>query len=65
MYVVIAIVIALAIESVKYIKVSPTKMLSKSWFRYMTYVVLFIAIIGAWIFLKTSSVESSFIYFEF
>lgn len=64
-YSIIAIAVVLSIENIKYIKKSPNQVFSLAWFRYATYVVLVLTIIGTWIYLQTSSVESSFIYFEF
>lgn len=64
-YSIIAVTVCLMIENIKYIKTSPNIVFSKEWARIVVYSILLLAVIGTWIYLQSSSVESSFIYFEF
>ncbi len=64
-YSIIAVAVCLIIENIKYIKTSPNIVFSKEWARIVVYSILLLAVIGTWIYLQSSSVESSFIYFEF
>ena len=64
-YIALCVLAMPIIEKLKYVHIDSNKLLNYSAARYISYYVMSMVVICAWIFLQASEVGSSFIYFQF
>jgi D-alanyl-lipoteichoic acid acyltransferase DltB (MBOAT superfamily) len=64
-YIVVCIASLFVVEKLKYVSIQPSKIFNKFSIRYVSYFVMSMLVICAWIYLQASDVGSSFIYFQF